>query len=269
MEWYPLYYKATSREEAYALIAGLPLQDSVGKQRKYSDLGFTLLGEIIERIGAMPLEEFLQEKIFAPLGMKNTLYNPLKKNFYTKIAATSFGNPYEKRMVYDSSLGFTHKEVDLRTWKGWRNYELVGEVNDGNAWYACGGVSGAAGLFSTVDDLQRLMDLLMNQGVYEGKPFISKTTVDQFLTMDQFRNGLGWMMDPANSFMKNGPTGTFGHTGFTGTSIAVIPKYKTSVILLVNRQQTGLMQKGEYYNLNPVREQIFQAVMDFCANQTK
>jgi serine-type D-Ala-D-Ala carboxypeptidase len=269
MEWYPLYSKATTREEAYALIAALPLQDSVGKQRKYSDLGFTLLGEIIERVGAMPLEEFLQEKIFAPLGMKNTLYNPLKKNFYTKIAATSFGNPYEKRMVYDSSLGFTHKEVDLRTWKGWRNYELVGEVNDGNAWYACGGVSGAAGLFSTVDDLQRLVDLLMNQGVYEGKPFISKTTVDQFLTMDQFRNGLGWMMDPANSFMKNGPTGTFGHTGFTGTSIAVIPKYKTSVILLVNRQQTGLLQKGEYYNLNPVREQIFQAVMDFCANQTK
>ena len=109
-----------------------------------------------------------------------------------------------------------------------------------------------------MDDLQRLVDLLMNQGVYEGKPFISKTTIDQFLTMDQFKNGLGWMMDPANSFMKNGPDGTFGHTGFTGTSIVVIPKYKTSVILLVNRQQTGLMQKGEYYNLNPVREQIFQ-----------
>ena len=63
----------------------------------------------------MPLEEFLQKKYFSPLGMKNTLYNPLKRHLYTKIAATSFGNPYEKRMVYDSSLGFTHKEVDPRT----------------------------------------------------------------------------------------------------------------------------------------------------------
>ena len=85
-------------------------------------------------------------------------------------------------------------------------------------------------------------------------------------SMDRFKNGLGWMMDPANSFMKKGPKGTFGHTGFTGTSIAVIPKYNISVVLLVNRQHTGLSAKGEYYNLNPVREQVFNAVMRYAGS---
>jgi len=72
------------------------------------------------------------------------------------------------------------------------------------------------------------------------------------------------MMDPENSFMRNGPEGTFGHTGFTGPSISVIPKYKASVILLINRQNNGLLKSGEYYNLNPVRLQVFNALMHYC-----
>ena len=104
------------------------------------------------------------------------------------------------------------------------HYTLRGEVNDGNAWYANGGISGAAGLFSTVDDLQKLVDMLINKGKIPSGQFISEKTVQMFLTKDKFNNGLGWMMDPDNSFMKNGPEGTFGHTGFTGTSISVIPE---------------------------------------------
>ena len=64
--------------------------------------------------------------------------------------------------------------------------------------------------------------------------------------------------------MKNAPAGSFGHTGFTGTSIAVIPQYDISVIMLINRQNTGLLKTQEYYNLTPVREQVFNAVMKFC-----
>jgi CubicO group peptidase (beta-lactamase class C family) len=71
------------------------------------------------------------------------------------------------------------------------------------------------------------------------------------------------MMDPDNSFMKNGPEGTFGHTGFTGTSISVIPRDNISVIILINRQNTGLLPKGEYYNVNSVRLQIFNAVLKY------
>ena len=262
-EWYPLYYRAVNKEESYRLIAQLPLMFPVGAQRRYSDLGFVILGEIIETVSGMPLEKFEKENIFVPLHMTNTTYNPLKYSSFKKIAATSHGNPYEKRMVYDSTLGFKIKEIDPRKWNSWRNYTLRGEVNDGNAWYANGGVSGAAGLFSTIDDLQKLVDMLVNKGKVGSKQFISGKTIQTFFTKDKFYNGLGWMMDQDNSFMKNGPEGTFGHTGFTGTSISVIPKYNISVILLINRQNTGLLKNGDYYNVGPVRMQGFKAVLKY------
>jgi serine-type D-Ala-D-Ala carboxypeptidase len=264
-EWYPLYYRASNKQETYRLIAELPLMFPVGQQRRYSDLGFMLLGEIIEIVSGMPLDKFEQTNVFQPLGMNHTTYNPLQKGKFSKIAATSHGNPYEKRMVYDPSLGYQVKEINPEQWNGWRTYTLRGEVNDGNTWYANGGISGAAGLFSTVDDLQKLVDMIMNGGKSGTRQFLSGKVIDTFLTKDKFNNGLGWMMDPENSFMKNGPEGTFGHTGFTGPSISVVPKYKTSIILLINRQNTGLMSNGDYYNVSPVRLQVFNAVMKFIS----
>lgn len=260
-EWYPLYYRASNKQETYRLIGELPLAFPVGKQRRYSDLGFVLLGQIIEQVSKMPLEQFLEQQVFKPLGMLHTTYNPLKKGGFTKIAATSHGNPYEKRMVYDASLGFTVKDIDPKQWDGWRNYTLKGEVNDGNTWYANGGISGAAGLFSTVGDLQKLVDMLMAKGRLGERKFISAQTIEQFLTKDQFNNGLGWMMDPTNPVMKNAPAGTFAHTGFTGTSIVVVPQANISVIVLINRQNMGLSGKGIYYDLGPLRQKLIAAVL--------
>lgn len=258
-EWYPLYYRANTREATYALIASLPLKYPVGKERHYSDLGFIILGQVIETITGFPLQQFERDAIFQPLGMKHTLYTPIKFNYKGSVAPTSFGNPYEYRMVHDSSLGFVFKEINPDQWNGWRNYALGGEVNDGNCWYACEGVNGAAGLFSTAADLQLLVNMLLNK---EEGGLISKKTRDLFLAKDDFNNGLGWMMDPANSFMKNAPVGSFGHTGFTGTSIAVVPSMELSIILLVNRQQRGLLPSKEYYNLNPLRRRIFETIMN-------
>ena len=263
-EWYPLYYRASNKEETFKLIGELPLTFPVGAQRKYSDLGFTILGEIVEVVSGLPLDQFEEQNIFSPLGMKITLYNPLKKSHAYKIAATSFGNPYEYRMVHDPAMGFQFKEIKPDQWNGWRHYILQGEVNDGNAWYAEKGVSGAAGIFSTVDDLQKLVDMLVNKGKAGNQQFISENTINTFFTKDKFNNGLGWMMDPANSFMKNGPEGTFGHTGFTGTSITVVPSQKLSIILLINRQQMGLIGGKDYYNVNSIRAQVFKAVEAFC-----
>lgn len=261
-EWYPTYYVASDKQECYRLIGDLPLKFPVGEQRRYSDLGFMLLGEIIEIVSGLPLEDFTRQNIFLPLGMKNTTYNPLKQAKFKRIASTSHGNPYEKRMVYDSTLGFQIKGIEPDQWNDWRTYTLRGEVNDGNTWYGNEGVSGAAGLFSTAADLQKLVGMLINKGMVGSKQFISEKTINSFLTQDIFNNGLGWMMDPANSFMRNGPEGTFGHTGFTGTSISVIPDENISVILLINRQNTGLLN-GDYYNVSPVRLQIFEAVMRY------
>jgi CubicO group peptidase (beta-lactamase class C family) len=262
-EWYPLYYLSSDKNKTYRLIETLPLKYPVGERRSYSDLGFVLLGEIVEIVSGMPLERFMKQNIFQPLRMKNTTYNPLSDKRFKKIASTSEENPYEKRMVYDSTLGFQVPEIDPLSWNGWRTHTLRGEVNDGNAWYACGGISGAAGLFSTAADLQKLVDMLINKGKYRAGQFISEKTIDTFLTKDKFSNGLGWMMDPVNSFMRNGPEGTFGHTGFTGTSISVVPEYELSVILLINRQNAGLLDNQEYYNVNPIRLQIFNAVLKY------
>jgi len=262
-EWYPMYYQSNNKAATYALIANLPLSYPIGKERKYSDLGFTILGQLIEVVSGMPLDQFLKEKIHMPLGMMQTMYNPLKNGNTLKIASTSFGNPYEKRMVYEPALGFSKKEIDPQSWNGFRNYSLVGEVNDGNAWYANGGISGAAGLFSTVDDIQRLVDFLMQKDSDKKNPLISSKTIQQFLTIDQFNNGLGWMMDTTNSLLKSAPVGSFGHTGFTGTSIAVIPKHNISVVLLINRQQRGLLPNGEYYNLSPIRAQVIKAILEY------
>jgi CubicO group peptidase (beta-lactamase class C family) len=267
VEWYPMFYRAHNKQETFKLIGELPLKYPVGQGRHYSDLGFTVLGEIIEKLSGQSLDTFVQQHIFIPLGMTHTTYNPLATGRFTKIAATSHGNPYETRMVHDTSLGFVFKEIDPGSWNGWRKYTLKGEVNDGNAWYANGGVSGAAGLFSTVDDLQKLVDMLLNKGRAGTKQFISEKTLALFLTKDGYENGLGWMMDPANPVIKNGPAGSFGHTGFTGTSIAVVPQYHVSIILLINRQNMGLLPAGEYYNVSPVRREIFEAVMKYCAGK--
>jgi CubicO group peptidase (beta-lactamase class C family) len=262
--WYPLFYRASNKEEAYKIIDELPLAFPVGKVRRYSDLGFILLGEIIEKVSGMPLDQFDQKNIFEPLGMRHTTYNPLSAGKFKEFAATSHGNPFETRMVHDTSLGYVFKEIDPDQWNGWRTYNLRGEVNDGNAWYALHGVSGHAGLFSTVDDLQKLVDMLKNDGKVGGKQFISKKTLQLFLTKDDFKNGLGWMMDPDNSFMKDAPAGSFGHTGFTGTSIAVVPSLDLSVILLINRQNMGLLPTKFYYNPNPLRREIFKAALEYA-----
>ncbi|MBS1921571.1 MAG: serine hydrolase [Bacteroidetes bacterium] len=263
IEWYPLFYQSSNRESTYKLIHSLPLKYPVGQRRSYSDLGFMLLGEIVENVSGMSLDDFEKKNIFMPLGMNHTFYNPLKNGRTSNIAATSLGNPYETRMVHDSTLGFSVKGMDPDSWDGWRHYVVKGEVNDGNAWYAMQGVSGHAGLFSTMDDVQKLVDMLMNKGRVSNKQFIAASVIDSFFVEDRFHNGLGWMMDSTNSFMKDGPPGTFGHTGFTGTSIAVVPEYNFSVILFINRQNMGLLKSGLYYNPNPIRKEIFETVLKY------
>jgi CubicO group peptidase (beta-lactamase class C family) len=258
-----MYYRAHNKEETFKLIDELPLNFPVGAGRHYSDLGFTVLGEIIEKVSGMPLDQFEGQNIFIPLGMGHTMYNPLTKGKHFDIAATDPGNPYEYRMVHDPSMGFQFREIKPDAWNGWRHYVLRGEVDDGNAWYAEKGVAGAAGLFSTADDVQKLVDMLVNYGKVGSTQFISEHTIQTFLSKDKFLNGLGWMMDPLNPVIKGGPEGSFGHTGFTGTSIAVVPSKQLSVILLINRENVGLIDGKAYYNVSPIREEVFKAVMRY------
>lgn len=259
-QWYPLYYKASNKNQRLEVIAGMPLKWPVGESRHYSDLGFMLLGDIIEKVSGKPLDLFLNDELYQPLGLQNTIFNP-DTAVFNNIAATSHGNPFERRMVYDQDFGYK-VDVDPESWDGWREYTLKGEVNDGNAWYANKGVAGHAGLFSTADELQVLVNLLLQKGIHEGEQFISESVIDTFLRKDGNGNGLGWAMNKETIAARGTPEGTFGHTGFTGTSVVVIPSYHISIILLTNRQNVGVQEDGSYFNLNPVRQKIVDVFLE-------
>lgn len=261
-QWEPIYYHAATASEAYAYITQLPLEFEVGEERHYSDLGFMLLGTLVERVSDQDLGAFLQRNLYERLGLDDTAFRPLDEGFDASgIAATSHGNPFERRMVYDDAFGYD-VDVDPDAWDAWRRYTLRGEVNDGNAFHAHGGTAGHAGLFSTVDDIQVLLDVLGSGGVQGADRIISSEVVRQFLSADHTGNGLGWAMDPPAIPARSVPPGTFGHTGFTGTNVVVIPEHDLSIILLTNRQNVGPTASGTYYDLNPTRRRIVDLVLE-------
>ncbi len=257
--WQPLYYHATNKQETYNYICQLPLKYPVGKERHYSDLGFMLLGYIIEQVSGQSLDVFLRENLYEPLGMNSTTFNPSEYGF-TEFAATSHGNPYEYHMVADDNFGYLCHE-DPESFQGWRHYTLIGEVNDGNAYYANGGVAGHAGLFSTASDLQRLLNMLLENGSYKGRQFISPEVVKEFLTKNEFGHGLGWAMAMNLGEMASPPEKVFGHGGFTGTYAVAVPEYSLVVILLTNRQNVGLGDSGYYYNVGPLRREVLRTIL--------
>lgn len=244
VQWQPLYYHAKNKAETYNVIRDMPLQWGVGEGRHYSDLGFMVLGYIVERVTGRTLDSFLEQELYRPLGLRNTLWNPKAKGI-TDVAATEQGNGYEKHMVHDSTFGYLYKG-DPKAWDGWRQYVLVGETNDGNSWYAHGGIAGHAGLFSTAADLRVLVDLLINRGTYNGRQFIRPEVIDRFLTRDKYANYLGWMA-PSDL-----PQGSFSHNGFTGTYVLGVPSAKVGIVLLTNKQNVGTNTRGFFSNIAPL-----------------
>ncbi|MFL5528930.1 MAG: serine hydrolase domain-containing protein [Gemmatimonadaceae bacterium] len=252
VQWQPLYYHASNRAQTYAVIRDMPLEWGVGAARHYSDLGFMLLGYIIERVSGQSLDRFVDEQLYQPLGLQSTAFKPRSHGF-TEFAATEQGNVYEKHMVYDSTFGYRYRG-DPTAWDGWRRYVLSGEVDDGNAYYANGGVAGHAGLFSTARDLHVLLDLLINRGTYAGRQYVRPGVVSEFLTLDKYQNYLGWQ---APMYL---PAGSFSHTGFTGTYVAGIPRSGLSIVLLTNRQNMGPDSRGYFPDVGPLQQAVARAL---------
>lgn len=183
-----------------------------GDTTVYSDIGMITMGKVIEKIAGMPQDQFLEREFYGPLGMKNTMYNP-PKDMWDNVAPT---------------------EIDTL----WRKSLVRGIVHDENACIL-GGVAGHAGLFSTASDLAIFTQLLLNKGTYAGVRYLTESTVVAFTGRhlageDRY---LGWdMKSPTGSSAGSlfSPT-SFGHTGFTGTSVWVDPERRISVILLTNR----------------------------------
>lgn len=253
-QWQPTYYHAVNADQAYDWIRHFPLTWAVGAERHYSDLGFMLLGRIVEQVSGQRLDMFVHDRLYAPLGLAHTGFRPAGGGGPDgPFAATSHGNPFEYRMVHDPDFGY-RIDGDADAWDGWRKRTLVGEVNDGNSWYSFGGVAGHAGLFSTAGDLRVLLRLLLNRGTVDGHRYLRAETVDAFLTPQLEGQALGWQV-PGYA-----PAGSFTHTGFTGTWVLGVPTADLAVVLLTNRQHAGVDAQGGYPDLGPLQRAVARAL---------
>jgi len=202
-----------------------------GTRFVYSDINFETLGELVRRVSGQPLDAYCAQHIFKPLGMKDTRFKP-PASLRNRIAPTQHQH------------GTTGKI-------------LWGEVHDPTS-YAMGGVAGHAGLFSTADDLHIFAQMLLNGGSYRGRRVLSPLSVEIMTTPQTPPNkmllrGLGWDID--SPFASNRGelfgVGSYGHTGFTGTSIWIDPVTQADVIILTNRVHPE--GKGD---AGPLRAQI-------------
>jgi CubicO group peptidase (beta-lactamase class C family) len=258
-QWQPVYYHASDPDAAYAYIRDLPLAWGVGEGRHYSDLGFMLLGRVVERVAGRSLDDFLRGRLYGPLGLETIGFRfgtPGGGGDGEAVppAATSHGNPYENRMVHDSTFGY-RIAGDADAWSGWRQHTLVGEVNDGNAFHALRGMAGHAGLFSDAADLRVLLQLLLDRGEYGGRRYLRAETVEAFLAPTGDGQALGWQVP------DYAPAGSFAHTGFTGTWVLGVPARGLTVVLLTNRQNGGVDARGLYPDVAPLQRGVAEALL--------
>jgi len=256
-QWLPVYYHASDAEAAYAYIRDVRLSWGVGEGRHYSDLGFMLLGRVVEQVSGETLDAYLAARFYGPLGLTATGFRPRRSGSplaARRFAATSHGNPYEWRMVHDSTFGY-RIEGDPNAWNGWRRYTLVGEVNDGNAYHAFQGVAGHAGLFSTARELVVLLQLVLDRGYHDGHQYLAPEIVDAFLKPTGDGQALGWQVP------DYAPAGSFSHTGFTGTFVLGVPQRRLGVVLLTNRQNVGVDERGYYPDLRPLQRAVAESLL--------
>jgi CubicO group peptidase (beta-lactamase class C family) len=227
-------YKELQGKDAYVrYIAEMTPLFPPGTKSLYSDLGLILLGEILERVAGKDMSAFAEERIFGPLGMKDTGYLP----------------PFAVRARIPPT------EDDP-----WRGRVLRGEVHDENA-HAFGGAAAHAGLFGTAPDLARFAQMMVNGGVFEHRRIVSRATLEKFTAragVPDSSRALGWDTPSPNSSAGDllSPR-AFGHTGFTGTSMWIDPEKKLFFILLSNR----VHPTRENNQIGPIRREFAHAVV--------
>ena len=234
-----------------------PLEAAPGEETIYSDIGFMTLGWVVEAAGGRPLDAFLDDRLFDRLGMADTGFNP---------------DPAERARTAPT-------EVDA----AYRGRHVVGEVHDENAW-AMGGVSGHAGLFSTASDLAVFVGLLAGGGMLETCAFeagsglpcgarsvdvrrriLAEEAVGSFTVRASpaSSRALGWDTPSAGSAAGDFFSArSFGHTGFTGTSIWVDPENELFVVLLTNRVNPT-RENARIFEFRPrVHDLVIAAISD-------
>jgi CubicO group peptidase (beta-lactamase class C family) len=224
--------KAHVLEEAQAL----PLEEAPGRKAVYSDVGFILLGAILELAAGQSLDAFCETEIFAPLGMKDTRFNP-PPELWNRIAPTEQDNEFRKRLIH-------------------------GEVHDENAW-VMGGVAGHAGLFGTAGDLAAFCRMLLAGGRVNATQVLKHETIDEFTraqpVAEGLARGLGWdKPSEPSSCGRHFSSSSYGHLGFTGTSLWLDPEKELFVILLTNRVHPSRTNEA----IRRVRPAVHDAVVE-------
>ena len=232
----PLYRELRGRDAYLRAIDGRPLAYRPGTRTVYSDWDMVLTGLLVERITGEALDRWTAEHVFAPLGMRDTRFRP-DPSLRARIAATEF----------DPARG-----------------HIWGEVHDPNAW-VLGGVAGHAGLFGSARDLAVFAQMLLNGGEYGGVRILRPETVARWTTPEFARSSraLGWDTPSRNSSAGRyfGPR-SFGHTGYTGTSIWIDPERGLFVILLTNRVNPTAENQKHVALRRAVADAVQRAILD-------
>jgi len=211
-------------------------------------MGFYMMRQLAEKLLNQPIEDFLNQNLYEPLGSYTTGFLPLSRFPRSQLAPTEDDKTFRKTL-------------------------LVGTVHDQGAALS-GGVAGHAGLFSDANDLAKVGQMLLQRGYYGGIQYYKPETVDLFITKQYHtsRRGLGWDKPVQSDW--NSPTSiyaspeTFGHTGFTGTCIWVDPEFDLVYVFLSNRVHPD-MNNAKLLNANirsRIQDAIYQAIFRYCGN---
>lgn len=231
--WRPLYKEATSPGDALALALATPLDTTPRTRMVYSDIGAIVLGQVVTRITAEPLDQYVTRQILEPMGMQDSRFRPARS--WRRWTAPT--------------------EIDP-----WRQRHLRAEVHDENA-FALGGVSAHAGLFSTAHDMARFAMMYLNDGILDGVRVLDSATIHRFTGEPESplsHRALGWEKPSGtNSGGRFMSPAAYGHTGFTGTSLWIDPAHDVFVLLLTNR----VNPTRENRRIGEVRIALADAVM--------
>ncbi len=228
-----LFEFATTRQDLINAALTTPLTAEPGTRALYSDIGFIILGELLARKAGTTLDSFAAEEIFAPLGMRQTRFQP-PPQWKAEIPPTEDDREFRKRVIQ-------------------------GEVNDENA-YVMGSVAGHAGLFAPATDVARFAECML----CGGSPLFSNNTVKLFTHREpsppRTTRALGWDTPsrPHSSSGRLFSLLSFGHLGFTGTSLWIDPGRKLSVTLLTNRTWPDRASQ----QIREVRPQVHDAIVE-------
>lgn len=229
----------TTREKVLAS----PLTYQPGTKTVYSDVDYMLLCFIIEKVAGQGMDEFLREKFWEPMGLTHITYNPLEHGFTKEdCAATELdGNHRTDAAGHGQAIQFANCRDGL----------VQGTVHDEKAYYAMGGVSGHAGLFSNAEDLARLCSLMLTGG-YEGNMYFTRNVIDQFTKPKSTAYptwGLGWWrqgdVGRRSYFSVHASENTIGHQGWTGTLTVIDPDEDLVVVCLTNKKNSPIMDNTE------------------------